>query len=263
MAEIIAIANQKGGVGKTVTAINLSACLARRQYKTLLIDLDIQANTTHILYKTLDGTQKSVADILIDEESIEQVILETQTPNLYLAPSSDALATADLSLAAKIGRETALQRCIQPIKNQFDFIIIDTAPYLGLLTLNGLLASNHILIPVSCEYLPLIGIKILLDTIEKIEQRMQWEVNILGYLMTMYDLRENITIEAEQLLRGKFMDKVFTKPIRINTKLKACTAQRQTILEFENSEKGKGTQDYESMTDEALERLNYPLKREV
>ncbi|RMD58082.1 MAG: ParA family protein [Nitrospirae bacterium] len=264
MSEVIAITNQKGGVGKTVTAINLAAGIAMRNYDVLIIDLDIQANTTHILYKTLDPDEESIADVLINEHSIERVIRETNIPHLYLAPSSDYLAVADISLASKLSRETILQHCLEDgVKDRFDFIIIDTAPYLGLLTLNGIMASDHILIPVSCEYLPLMGIKILLDTLEKIKKRMRYDINILGFLLTMYDKRENITIEVEELLRERFGDKVFKKPIRINTKLKACTAQHMTIFEYESSKRGKGTEDYTALTEETLSRLGYPLKKEV
>lgn len=262
MSEIIAVTNQKGGVGKTITAVNLSAGLAARGFKVLLIDLDIQANTTHILYKTLTD-EESIADILINEESIRRIIVETNVPQLFLAPSGDGLAVADINLANMIGREVILKECIdEEVKEEFDFIVIDTAPYLGLLTLNGILASDHILVPVSCEYLPLTGIKILLDTLDKIQKRMNYGFNILGFLLTMYDMRENITIEVEELMKKRFADKMFKNPIRINTKLKASPAQHQTIYEYEKSEKGRGTQDYDALTEEVLARLGYPLKKE-
>ncbi len=251
---IICVANQKGGVGKTTTAINLAAGLARRGKKVLLLDLDIQGSATASLGVVLHEGEDSVAECLVSERQIEHVVRETRTENLFLAPAGETLATCDIHLAAAMGRERVLSRCLETIVEKVDHIVIDTAPYLGLLTINSLVAADKLVVPVSCEYLPILGLRLFEETLTRMRSRLGARAEVLGYLLTMYDKRERITVEVEGILRRRFGDKVFTHPIRQNTKQKAAPSHKKTIFEFE-PEGGKGRQDYEWLTDEVEQRL--------
>src|SRR5215472_3823831 len=164
MGHILVIANQKGGVGKTTTAVNLSAGLARRGKRVLLIDLDIQGNATATLHRLLREGERSMAETLTSERPIDDIVVETSTPGLLLAPAGEGLAAVDLHLASMLGRERVLARVLESaILREVDQVIIDTAPYLGLLTMNALVAADHLLVPVSCEYLPILGLKLFGD----------------------------------------------------------------------------------------------------
>ncbi len=251
---ILCVANQKGGVGKTTTAVNLSAGLARRGHKVLLVDLDIQGSATASLGIQVKEGDASVAECLTAERQIEHVLRETATPNLFLAPAGESLAAVDLQLASAMAREEVLTRCLETVTEKVDYIVIDTAPYLGLLTMNALVSSDHLIVPVCCEYLPILGLKLFTETLERIRTRMRVPCHVLGYLLTMYDRRERITAEVEAILRRKFGAEIFEHPIRVNTRHKASPSHRKTIYEFESS-RGKGVVDYERLVTEVLQRL--------
>ena len=252
----IAIANQKGGVGKTTTSVNLGAGLAMRGYKTLVIDLDIQCNTTHVLFRELREDEEGMCEVILDEKPLDGMIQPTTTPNLYVAPAGESLAHADLNLAAMMGRDSILKACLNSeLVNSFDYVVIDTSPYLGLLTVNALVAADYVVIPVSCEFLPLLGIKWLLRTINQVRAKLHPRLEILGYLLTMYDRREGITKDVEDILRDQFGDLVFPGRIRVNTKHKAAPSEHKTIFEYEGPSGGRGTQDYSRFADEFLERI--------
>ncbi|HEX4461070.1 MAG TPA: AAA family ATPase [Polyangia bacterium] len=252
---ILCIANQKGGVGKTTTAVNLAAGLARRGHKTLLLDLDIQGSATATLGVKLKEGDASVAECLIHERQIEHVVRETKTENLFVAPAGETLAAVDIHLATAMAREQVLQRCLSTVTDKVDYIVVDTAPYLGLLTYNALVAAEHILVPVSCEYLPILGLKLFGETLARIRQRLGARCEVLGYLLTMYDKRERITVEVEKVLRRQFGDAIFEHPIRVNTRHKAAPSHRKTIYEFEGST-GRGRADFEKLIDGVLARLD-------
>jgi chromosome partitioning protein len=252
---ILCIANQKGGVGKTTTAVNLAAGLARRGHKVLLVDLDIQGSATATLGIRLKEGDPSVAECLVHERQIEHVVRETSTDNLYLAPAGETLAAVDIHLATAMAREHVLERCLSTVSHKVDHIIIDTAPYLGLLTTNALVAAEHIVVPVSCEYLPILGLKLFGETLTRMRARLGAPCNILGYVLTMYDRREKITAEIESILRRNFGDAVFATPIRTNTRHKAAPSHKKTIFEFE-PKSGKGRSDYERLVDGVLSRLD-------
>ena len=249
----LCIANQKGGVGKTTTAVTLAAGLARRGRRVLLVDLDIQGSASATLGVTLEDGETSVADVLVSDRALADVVRPTATPGLFVAPAGEALATVDMHLASAMAREFVLERALRVVRPRFDDIVIDTAPYLGLLTINALAASDYVLVPVSCEYLPILGLKLFTETLGKIRARLGVRAEILGYLLTMYDRRERITLEVEQILRRTFGEQVLPTPIRINTRHKAAPSHRQTIYEFE-SPAGKGVHDYEALVDEVIAR---------
>ena len=230
---IVCIATQKGGVGKTTTAVNLAAGLALRGRRALLVDLDIQGSATATLGAVPPAGSPSVAECLMRERPLTEVLRETATPGLYVAPAGEALAMVDLHLASAMAREHVLRRCLLPAAAEFDVVIIDTAPYLGLLTVNALAASSHVLVPVSCEYLPVLGLKLFDETLGRIRAQLGAGCEVLGYLLTMYDRRERITTEVEALLRRRFGDLVLQRPIRIDTRHKAAPSHRQTIFEFQ------------------------------
>src|SRR5262245_49402675 len=194
----VCIANQKGGVGKTTTAVNLSAGLARRGKRVLLVDLDIQGNATATLHRPLREGERSLADVLVTERALDDVVVPTKTNGLLLAPAGEGLAAVDLHLAQVLGREHVLARVLDAqVVREVDHVIIDTAPYLGLLTMNALVAADHLLVPVSCEYLPILGLKLFGDALGRLRTRIGAPCRVLGYLLTMYDRREKITSEVE------------------------------------------------------------------
>ncbi|MDB4970485.1 MAG: Cobyrinic acid ac-diamide synthase [Myxococcales bacterium] len=252
---ILCIANQKGGVGKTTTAVNLAAGLARRGHKVLLVDLDIQGSATATLGVRLKEGDPSVAECLVHERQIEHVVRETSTDNLYVAPAGETLAAVDIHLATAMAREHVLERCLSTVSAKVDHIVIDTAPYLGLLTTNALVAAQHIVVPVSCEYLPILGLKLFGETLTRMRTRLGAPCNILGYVLTMYDKREKITAEIESILRRNFGAAIFADPIRVNTRHKAAPSHKKTIFEFE-AKNGKGRNDYEKLVDGVLARLD-------
>jgi chromosome partitioning protein len=251
---ILCIANQKGGVGKTTTAVNLAAGLARRGKKVLLVDLDIQASATATLGVKLAEGDQTVAECLLHETQIEHVVRETSVPQLFLAPAGDTLAGVDIHLAGAMARERVLERCLSTVVDKVEYVVIDTAPYLGLLTMNALVAAEHMVVPVSCEYLPILGLKLFTETLERVRTRLGAPCDVLGYVLTMYDRREKITTEVEGILKRKFGDALFPHPIRINTRHKASPSHKKTIYEFEPAS-GKGRADYERLCDAVEERI--------
>ena len=252
----IAIANQKGGVGKTTVAVNLGAGLARRGNKVLVVDLDSQSNATQILHRPLEEEEPSICEVLLDEGDLSAIVVPSSVENLFLAPAGESLANADLNLAAMMGRELFLRNAIEKMKpDGYDYVLIDNGPYLGLLTVNALVAADYVVVPVSCEYRPLLGLKFLLQTIGKVKTKLHPGLSILGYVITMYDRRESITFKVENTLRDRFGDAVFGTRIRINTKQKGAPSRAQTIFEYEHNASGKGTVDFESLTDEVMARV--------
>ena len=259
--QVIAVANQKGGVGKTTVAVNLGAALAGMGFKVALIDLDAQANATQVLYHHLEETERGICEVLLDEGLVDEILVHTQVNGLMLAPAGESLANADINLVSMIGRELVLRNALKgPIVKEFDFILIDTAPYLGLLTVNALVVADYVLVPVSCEFLPLLGLKFLLETVDKIRHKLHPELEVLGFILTMYDRREKITFQVEKLLQERFGNLMFDTRIRVNTKQKGAPAQRATIFEYERSRSGKGTEDFTGLAEEVLSRLKGGLQ---
>ena len=252
----LAIINQKGGVGKTTTSLNLGAALANMGYNVLMIDLDLQANLTSTVLGNFAEDLPTMYDVLLNLSSINEIIKETNTPNLMIAPSGENMTNVEINLASMLGREQALRTALSKIPDYtYDFIIMDNPPYLSLVTINAMTSADYLIVPVSCEYLPMLGLKWLLKSIEKIKQVLHPQLKILGFLLTMYDKRENITTDVEDILREQFDSLVYDCVVRINTKHKSAPAEQKTIFQYEASKYGRGTEDYIKVAKETLKRL--------
>jgi chromosome partitioning protein len=252
---IISVINHKGGVGKTTTTVNISAGLAKLGKRVLTIDLDTQMNLTHSLIGDLDENEMNVTEAILDKVTLKSIIRHTAVKNLHIAPSGESMIDLDLELhAAKLRRELKFKDALKPeVISEYDFIVIDNPPHISFTTVNSLIASDYYLVPVSAEYLPLVGIRHLIKTIDQIKPSNPSIAN-LGYVLTMVNRRESISSDVEGILRDTFQSDVFTNVIRVNTKMKACPQKRQTIFEAENA-KGKGHSDYLNVTKELLQRL--------
>lgn len=251
---IISVCNCKGGVAKTSSVINLGAGLAMQGKKVLLIDLDTQANLTHSLIGDITENDYSITEAILNEKvTLKSIVKPTSVKCLDIAPAGWSMVDLELKLHSAFGRESLLKRALNnDFANQYDFIIIDNGPHVGLKVVNSLVASKYYLTPVSAEYLPLVGIKHLINVIDQIRP-LNTSISNLGYLITMVDRREGISADVENILRENFGDDVFKTVIRINTKLKAAPQKRQTIFQIETP-KGKGYSDYLNATKELLQR---------
>jgi len=250
MGKIIAVANQKGGVGKTTTAINLSASIAVNEKKVLLVDLDPQANSTSGI--GIEKDTSSVYDVLINKIEANQVIIKTQMPNLNLLPSNINLVGAEIEMIEFEDRERIFKEAITSEKNSYDYIIIDCPPSLGLLTLNGLTAADSVMIPVQCEYFALEGLGQLLNTINIVKKRLNPELEIEGVLLTMFDTRLRLSHQVASEVRNYFGDKVYKTVISRNVKLSEAPSHGRPALLYDAI--AVGTQNYIDLALEFLER---------
>ena len=253
MGKAIAIFNQKGGVGKTTTNINLGACLALKGKKILIMDLDPQGNTTSgigIQKKSLDYT---VYDLLIDDEfDTESAILETAIDNLYIIPASVDLAGAEIELVQIEGRERRLRAAIDKVRDKFDFIFIDCPPSLGLLTINSLTAVETVLIPIQCEFYALEGVSQLVNTIELVRNSLNPTLEIEGVVLSMFDGRTNLSIQVVQEAKKYFGAKVYSTIIPRNVRLAEAPSYGMPIVQYDP--KSKGAEAYIEFAEEFLER---------
>ncbi|MBP6624134.1 MAG: ParA family protein [Chitinophagaceae bacterium] len=252
MGKIISIANQKGGVGKTTTAINLACSLAVLDYKTLLIDADPQANATTGNGFDLRHVQLSLYDCLVNDTAVKQVILETETPNLSLIPSHLDLVGAEIELINHPNREKKLAQVIEEVREDYDFIIIDCSPSLGLITVNALSASDSVIIPVQCEFFALEGLGKLLNTIKIVQSRLNPELNIEGILMTMYDGRLRLSNQVVEEVKNHFEDSVFRTIIHRNTRLGEAPSLGKPVLLYDAE--STGALNYLNLAKEILQR---------
>lgn len=255
-ARVIALVNQKGGCAKTTTAVNLASCLAASGRKILLIDLDPQANATVSLGVDPGGLTRTVYHLLVSEDhddtavTFPQIIVPTTVSNLFLAPSSIDLAAAELELAARIGRENSLRKRMGPVLSQYAYIFIDTPPSLGLLTLNALVASDDVIIPIQTHYYALLGMRQLLRTLKMVREEVGHQVEILGVLPTMYDSRTNISKEIVQGIKDFFGDKVFSTSIHFNIKL--VESSMVGVPLFVHNPSSRGAQEYMELAKEVM-----------
>ncbi|MCK4375755.1 MAG: ParA family protein [Candidatus Brocadiae bacterium] len=252
MSNVIAIANQKGGVGKTTTAVNVSACLAEAGKETLLIDIDPQANATSGLGVDPNEVDLTIYEALIEEISIEDALISTSVDGLDLIPSHIRLTGAELELVAMIGREKKLQQALEPVREEYEFILVDCPPSLGLLTLNTLTAADSVIIPIQCEYYALEGLGKLLNTIRLVQKHLNPNLDIEGVLLTMFDSRLNLSKQvAEEALRF-FNDKVYDTKIMRNVRLGEALSFGLPIILYDIL--STGAENYISLTKEIVAR---------
>ena len=238
MGKVIAIANQKGGVGKTTTTVNLAACLARMGRKVLLVDIDPQGNSTSGLGIDKRRCEKTVYDCLIGEEPMGNVMVETPYENLYVCPSNLSLSGAEIDLISVIGRENRLKNSITPVKDEFDYILIDTPPSLGLITINTLTAADSVIIPIQCEFFALEGVSQLAETVKKIKVALNPLLYIEGIVMTMYDARTNLAIQVVDEVKRFFPGKVYKTIIPRNVRLSEAPGFGRPVIYYDDSSKG-------------------------
>lgn len=251
MGTLIALANQKGGVGKTTTAVNISACLGKVGYKTLLIDLDPQGNATQGVGFDKSKLNRTVYDILSNDYPITAILKPSSYPNLYLAPSNRELAGAEIELVEVDNRESKLKEKVLPIKDKFDFIIIDCPPALGLLTVNGLVCAEKVIIPLQCEYYALEGLGELLQTILRIRENFNPKLKILGIVLTMFQ-HTNLSRQVENDVRTHFKNIVFQTVIPRNVTLSEAPSYGKPVIYYD--EKSSGALAYIKLTREILDR---------
>ncbi|RST57089.1 ParA family protein [Siminovitchia terrae] len=238
MGKIISIANQKGGVGKTTTSINLGACLAYIGKKVLIVDIDPQGNATSGAGIDKGDVNECVYDVLVDDTDIKKVIQETTVENLSVVPSTIQLAGAEIELVPTISREVRLKRALDEVRDQFDFILIDCPPSLGLLTINALTASDSVLIPVQCEYYALEGLSQLLNTVRIVQKHLNQDLMIEGVLLTMLDARTNLGLQVIQEVKKYFQNKVYQTVIPRNIRLSEAPSHGQPIIIYDPRSRG-------------------------
>ena len=254
MATIISFANQKGGVGKTTTAINIAASLATIKKRVLLIDLDSQGNAGTGLGFIRRNHKQSIYGVLMGTAGIIENILTTAIPNLHILPASAALAGAELDMLDMENREYRLAESLQPVMDNYDYILIDCPPNLGILTINALTASNYVIIPLQCEFFALEGVQQLLSTITVIQQKWNQKLDILGMVLTMYDRKLGLTHAVEDDVRNTFGNKVFKTVIPRNVRVSEAPSHGKPALFYDF--KSSGAQAYLRVATEVVDALN-------
>ncbi len=253
MGRIIAVANQKGGVGKTTTAVNLSACLAEAGKRVLLVDVDPQGNATSGLGIERKLLASSVYELLLEDMSPVQVMVQTVVKGLWVVPATIDLAGAEIELVPRISRENRLKRAFQGVRGDFDFVIIDCPPSLGLLTINALTAADSILIPIQCEYYALEGLTQLMETFKLVREALNPNLEVEGVVLTMFDGRTNLSIQVVDDVKKYFKGKVYKSIITRNVRLSEAPSHGQPITVYDP--RSKGAEAYQELAREVIEHV--------
>ncbi|MCX8128978.1 MAG: AAA family ATPase [Clostridia bacterium] len=251
MAKVIAIANQKGGVGKTTTAVNLSSCLAYKGKKVLVIDIDPQGNTTSGLGVDKKAVEKSIYDVLINDVEVESTLINTAIDNLKLCSSNIQLAGAEVELVSVISRENRMKMALSDIKKEYDFVIIDCPPSLGLLTVNSLTAADTILVPIQCEYYALEGLSQLMNTVKLVQKHLNPSLDVEGVVLTMFDARTNLSLQVVEEVKKYFRNKVYRTIIPRNVRLSEAPSFGLPIILYDP--KSKGAECYLELAQEVID----------
>ena len=250
MARIISVANQKGGVGKTTTTVNLGACLAYFGKKILLVDIDAQGNATSGLGVRKSDVEKDIYDILVNETLVKEVVLPSSRENLWVVPATIQLAGAEIELTSQMARESRLKQALEKIRDDYDYILIDCPPSLGHLTINAFTASDSILIPVQCEYYALEGLSQLLNTVRLVQKHFNPELKIEGVLLTMLDARTNLGYEVVDEVKKYFRERVYKTIIPRNIRLSEAPSHGLSIIDYDA--RSRGAEVYLELAKEVL-----------
>ncbi|MEM9987410.1 MAG: AAA family ATPase [Bacteroidota bacterium] len=258
---VIAVANQKGGCAKTTTAVNLAASFAALEYKTLLIDTDPQANASSGVGLNINAVEHSIYSVMIEDDLlIKDVIVPTDFPNLDIIPAAENLLGAEVEMVDIDGRETLMSPLLESIRDDYDFIILDCSPSLGLVTVNALAAADSVVVPVQCEYFALEGLAKLLNTIRLVQRGLNRGLEIEGILLTMYDSRLNLSNQVIEEVKRHFQEMVFETIIYRNTRLSEAPSFGQPVLAFDA--RSKGALNYMNLAKEILQQNKLPLTKE-
>ncbi len=252
MGKVLAVVNQKGGVGKTTTVINLAACLAEQGLKVLMVDVDPQGNTSSGIGIDKSKLNMCVYDVLINERRIDEIKVPSGYPQLELVPARIHLAGAEIELVSTVGREFRLKEALKPVRDRYDFILLDCPPSLGLLTLNALTASDGALVPIQCEYFALEGLSQLLKTIELVQRHLNPSLEIFGVVMTMFDARTNLAQQVIDEVKTHFGKKVFATIIPRNIRLSEAPSFGQPVIVYDG--KSRGAIAYQDLAKEVIAR---------
>ncbi len=253
MCKVLAVANQKGGVGKTTTSVNLAACLAVADKKVLLIDLDPQGNASVALGVSKESySEANIYHVLIEKVTLNEVLYDTEIPSLKVSPADNNLIGAEIELVSAISRENRLKNAINTIRDHFDYVIIDCPPSLGLLTLNALNASDSFVVPMQTEYFAMEGLTQLMNTVKLIKSSLNPNLEMIGILLTMFDGRNNLHKQVCEEIRNHFGDKVFTTIIPRNVKLSECPSFGRPVILYDIE--SRGSEAYFNLTKELLSK---------
>lgn len=252
MSEVITLANQKGGCGKTTTVVNMATCLAQKGIEVLAVDMDPQSATTTALGIEKRNLKKTIYDVLINEADIQEVTLKAEIENLRIVPSNIYLSGAEIELAGEVGREYILKNCISEIRDDYDYIIIDTPPSLGVLTINSLVSCDSIIIPIQTEYYALEGLSFLLEAIDLVRNRLNNSVKIKGVLLTMFDVRTSLSKEVAKEVKDFFKEKVLNTVIPRNVRVAEAPSYGKPVILYDPE--CKGSLAYKKLAEEVINR---------